>query len=90
MSQWKVSIRSGFVYNFYVTLVDTRKIGAKGGKARAANLSTKELKASARAAVLARWEQYYRDNPEKLKARKEREARKTGKVGRPRKKKPGK
>jgi hypothetical protein len=73
-----------------VTLVDTRKIGAKGGRARAANLSAKELQASARAAVLARWEQYYRDHPEKLKARNEREARKTGKVGRPPKKKIGK
>jgi hypothetical protein len=34
--------------------------------------------------------QYYRDHPEKLIARKEREARKTGKVGRPPKKKIGK
>jgi hypothetical protein len=66
-----------------VALVDTKKIGAKGGKARAANLSAKELSAAGLAAVSARWEQYYRDHPEKLKARKEREARKTGKVGRP-------
>jgi hypothetical protein len=66
-----------------VALVDTKKIGAKGGKARAANLSAKELSESARNAVKARWEQYYRDHPEKLKARKEREARKTGKIGRP-------
>ena len=73
-----------------MTLVDTRKIGAKGGKARAANLSAKELQASARAAVLARCEQYYKDHPEKLNARKEREARKTGKVGRPSMKKIGK
>jgi len=66
-----------------MTLVDTRKIGAKGGRARAANLSEKELKAASKAAAQARWEQYYRDHPEKLKARQEREARKTGKVGRP-------
>lgn len=66
-----------------MALIDTRKIGAKGGKARAANLSAKELKAAARAAVNARWEQYYKDHPEKLKARQEREARKTGKPGRP-------
>ena len=69
-----------------MTLVDTRKIGAKGGRARAANLSERELKAASKAAATARWERYYRDHPEKLKARQEREARKTGKVGRPRKK----
>jgi hypothetical protein len=66
-------------------IVDVTKLGALGGKARAANLSGKELTASARAAANARWEQYYREHPEKLKARKEREARKTGKIGRPRK-----
>jgi hypothetical protein len=65
-----------------VTLVDTKKIGAKGGKARAANLSAKELSESARTAVNARWEKYYREHPEKLKARREREGRKTGKVRR--------
>jgi hypothetical protein len=69
-----------------VALIDTRKIGAKGGKARAANLSAKELSEAARTAVNARWEQYYRDHPEKLKERKEREAsakarRKRGKKG---------
>ena len=69
-----------------MTLVDTRKIGAKGGKARAARLSDQQLADSASAAARARWEQYYRDHPEKLKARKEREARKTGKPGRPPKK----
>ena len=77
------AVRSQFVYAGIVVLVDTRKIGAKGGKARAANLSAKELSEAARTAVKARWEQYYRDHPEKLKARKEREARKTGKMGRP-------
>ena len=70
-----------------VTLVDTRKIGAKVGKARAENLTEKELAEGARLASKARWEQYYRDHPEKLKARHEREARQTGKVGRPSKKK---
>jgi hypothetical protein len=39
----------------------------------------------ARAGATARWEQYYRDHPEKLKERKKREARKTSRVGRPRK-----
>jgi hypothetical protein len=63
--------------------IDVTESGRKGGKARAANLSAAELTAGARAAATARWEQYYRDHPEKLKARKEREARKTGKIGRP-------
>ena len=71
-------------------VVDVTEIGRKGGKARAANLSAKELSDGASSAAAARWEQYYRDHPEKLKARKEREARKTGKVGRPPKKKAGK
>jgi hypothetical protein len=71
-------------------IVDVTEIGRKGGQARAANLTDSELAESARTASKARWEQYYRDNPEKLKARKEREARKTGKIGRPPKKKLGK
>ena len=80
-------MRSEFAYTVLsMTLVDTKKIGAKGGKARAENLSGKELAASARSAAKARWEQYYRDHPEKLKARREKEARKTGRVGRPPKK----
>ena len=65
--------------------IDVTESGRKGGQARARNLSSKELSAGARTAVKARWEQYYRDHPEKLEARKEREARKTGKMGRPRK-----
>jgi hypothetical protein len=64
-------------------IIDVTELGRKGGKARAANLSSRELRAAGRAAINARWEQYYRDHPEKLKERKEREARKTGKVGRP-------
>lgn len=66
--------------------IDVTELGRRGGKARAANLSERELSTAGKAAVSARWEQYYRDHPEKLKARKEREARKTGQVGRPRKK----
>jgi hypothetical protein len=71
-------------------IVDVTELGRKGGQARAANLTDKELAEGARTASKARWKQYYRDNPEKLKARKERDARKTGKVGRPPKKKTGK
>ena len=63
--------------------IDVTESGRKGGKARARNLSAEELTAGARTAVKARWEKYYRDHPDKLKARKEREARKTGKIGRP-------
>lgn len=63
-------------------IVDVTEIGRKGGQARAANLTDKELADSARTASKARWEQYYKDHPEKFKARQEREARKTGKIGR--------
>jgi hypothetical protein len=48
---------------------------AKGGQVRA-NLSAKELSAGASTAAKARWEQHDRAHPEKLKARKEREAKK--------------
>jgi hypothetical protein len=62
-------------------------LGALGGRKRVPKglaLIDADLQAEiARAGATARWEQYYRDHPEKLKARKEREARKTGKVGRP-------
>ena len=64
-------------------IVDVTELGRKGGQARAANLSAKERAEGSRIASKARWEQYYQDDPEKLEARKEREVRKTGKVGRP-------
>ena len=66
-----------------MTLVDTRKIGAKGGKNSRKYMDADEASALGKNAVNARWKQYYREHPEKLKARQEREARKTGKVGRP-------
>ena len=68
-------------------LVDPVEIGSKGGTARAANLSAKQLSDSASDAANARWEAYYAAHPEKLQARLEREAKK-GKVkrGRPPKK----
>lgn len=56
-------------------LIDPVEIGAKGGAARAANLTEQQREDSARSAVEARWAKYYRENPEKLKARQEREAR---------------
>jgi hypothetical protein len=64
-------------------IIDVTELGRKGGKARAASQTPKQLSMQGHKAVAARWEQYYRDHPEKLKARKDREARKTGKVGRP-------
>lgn len=52
-----------------MTLIDTAKIGRKGGKARAANLSSEELAAASRKAADARWAAYYKAHPEKLKAK---------------------
>jgi hypothetical protein len=69
-------------------------LGALGGRKRVpkglATIDADRQAEIVRAGVKARWEQYYRDHPEKFKARKEREARKTGKVGRPRKTAKGK
>ena len=59
-----------------MALIDTAKIGKKGGEARAANLSPKARSESAREASRARWDTYYREHPEKLKAKKNREAKK--------------
>lgn len=55
-------------------IVDVTELGRAGGRARAANLSPEELSQAGRAAIKARWDQYYRDHPEKLKERKLREA----------------
>jgi hypothetical protein len=59
-----------------MTMIDTAKIGKKGGKARAAAMTQAERKASAVAAIRARWDAYYREHPEKLTAKKIREAKK--------------
>lgn len=47
------------------TLVDVSKIGKKGGKARAANMTDKERSESARAAVNVRWEKYREEKGKK-------------------------
>jgi hypothetical protein len=60
--------------------VDTAKIGRMGGNARAANLSAKERSTSASEAARARWAAYYAANPEKLKAKLEREKKKAAKT----------
>jgi hypothetical protein len=70
-----------------VRIVDVEELGRAGGKARAEALGPEALSKAGRAAVNARWEKYYRDHPEKLIARQEREARKgTRPRGRPPKK----
>ena len=62
-------------------------LGSLGGRRRVpkglATIDAGRQAEIVRAGATARWEQYYRDHPEKLKERQEREARKTGKVGRP-------
>lgn len=63
--------------------IDVTELGRKGGRARAENLNKSELSKIGQKGANKRWEQYYREHPEKLKARQEREARKTGKIGRP-------
>ena len=57
-----------------VHTVDVTELGRAGGLATAANRTAAERKAASRAAITARWEAYYRDHPEKLKAKLEREA----------------
>jgi len=69
-------------------IVDVTELGRKGGQARAANLSAAELSESSRQASVARWAAYYADHPDKLAARKERDAKRGNvKRGRPPKKK---
>jgi hypothetical protein len=68
------------------------EIGRKGGQAKVQKgisaLDPTERKKLATEAIKARWEAYYAEHPEKLKARKDREAKKgTVKRGRPKKKK---
>lgn len=55
-----------------MTLVDTSKIGRKGGKNSRKNLPDGGT-ALGQAAAKARWEAYYAAHPDKLKAREERE-----------------
>lgn len=47
--------------------LDVTELGRKGGKARAANLGPKKLRAASRKAANARWEKYYREHPDKQK-----------------------
>jgi hypothetical protein len=57
-------------------LVDVVEAGRKGGEARRDNMTPSERRLSAQGAVNARWEKYYAANPDKLKAKQERESRK--------------
>jgi len=56
-----------------MTLIDTAKIGKKGGDARAANLSADARSKSAGEASRARWAAYYKLHPDKLRAKLQRE-----------------
>ena len=60
--------------------VDVAKAGRLGGKARAERLSQQELSDAGRRAVETRWEAYYKAHPEKLKAKLEKQKRKTPKA----------
>ena len=57
-------------------IVDVEELGRKGGLATAASRTPAERKKAARRAIEARWKAYYEANPEQLKAKQEREARK--------------
>jgi hypothetical protein len=72
-----------------MTLVDTAKIGRKGGKNSRKNLPDGGT-ALGKAAAKVRWDAYYKLHPEKLKAKLEREkkAAGAGKAGRKRAAKP--
>lgn len=67
-----------------LVMVDVVALGRAGGKARVENMSSEELSAASSNAAKERWAAYYEAHPEKLKERREREA-KRGKVrpGRP-------
>jgi hypothetical protein len=49
--------------------IDVTELGRKGGHARAAALGSRKLRAAGRKAANARWEKYYREHPEKRKAK---------------------
>ena len=67
-------------------IVDVEELARAGGYARGKKLSAQELSQAGKSAVNARWESYYREHPEKLKARQDREKKKgTVPRGRPKK-----
>jgi hypothetical protein len=49
--------------------IDVTELGRKGGAATAANRTAKERKAASKVAIEARWAAYYAANPDKLKAK---------------------
>ncbi len=69
-----------------VRFVDVAELGRAGGTATAANRTPAERKQAAKLAIRARWEAYYKANPDKLKAKMERNKTKTRNPrGRPKK-----
>jgi hypothetical protein len=57
-------------------IVDVTELGRLGGAATAANRTPAERQEAARNAIQARWDAYYAANPEKLKAKQQRETQK--------------
>jgi hypothetical protein len=67
--------------------IDVTELGRKGGAATAANRTALERTTASSAAAAARWTAYYAKNPDKLRAKLAREAKKgTVPRGRPKKK----
>lgn len=67
-------------------LIDVTEAGRQGGAATAANRTAAERKAASEVAIAARWDAYYAANPDKLKAKLARDAKKgTVSRGRPKK-----
>ena len=52
--------------------MDTKDAGARGGAARAESLTSKRIKAIAKAANKARWDKYYAENPGRTRPKKKR------------------
>jgi hypothetical protein len=50
-------------------VVDVTELGRAGGHARAASLSDEELREASSKAARAKWDKYYREHPDKLKAK---------------------
>lgn len=64
-------------------VVDVTELGRAGGKATAANRSSEQRSDAGRHAGAARWEKYYAEHPEKLKAKKARARKKPKSKGKP-------
>lgn len=59
-------------YHAVGDFMDTKDAGARGGAARAESLTSKRIKAIAKAANKARWDKYYAENPGRTRPKKKR------------------